>query len=70
MVVIDLNITPAYSGVGQSSSGMQRKQPRSILMADLLGVCNLFDKTPIPTTAANDPDNNASMENVIYEGRG
>lgn len=52
------------------SPGMQRKQSRAIPTANLPDAYNLFDGTPYPTPGQDDPDFNAFMEIVIYEGCG
>ncbi|XP_044405685.1 uncharacterized protein [Triticum aestivum] len=67
--VIDLNVTPEYSGAGQPSDGRQRKQPRSIPTTNLAGACKLFDDIPLPAPTVDDPEYAAFMENVIFEGR-
>ncbi|XBH69345.1 hypothetical protein VPH35_097256 [Triticum aestivum] len=68
--IIDLNVTPGFSGAGQSSDGMQRKQPRLIPMANLAGAHKLLDEMPPPTPTVDNPDYTQFSENVIYEGRG
>ncbi|KAE8802122.1 Subtilisin-like protease [Hordeum vulgare] len=47
--IIDLNITPGYSGTGHSSDGMQRKQPRSFPLVTMAPARRVFDRMPLPT---------------------
>jgi hypothetical protein len=47
--VIDLNITPGYSGSCHCEDGAQSKQPRSFASAHMAGACKLFDEMPRPT---------------------
>ncbi|XBJ27985.1 hypothetical protein VPH35_005158 [Triticum aestivum] len=68
--VIDLNLTPRYSGAGQPSDGTQRKLPETIPSANMAGAHKLFEEMPLPTPMADDPDYAAFMENIIFESRG
>ena len=70
--VIDLNITPVYSGAGHCEDGTQRKQPRSFASAQMAGARKLFDEMAPPTqaTTVDNPYYASFMQNVIFEGRG
>ncbi|KAE8808403.1 hypothetical protein D1007_15145 [Hordeum vulgare] len=70
--VIDLNITPRYSGTGHCEDGVQRKQHRSFVSAHMARARKLFDDMPSPThtTRAEDLDYATVMQNIIFEGHG
>lgn len=63
--IIALNVTPG-SGAGQSSTGMQKKQPRKIPTANLPDARKLFNETPEPTPATDPAYYDEFME-IIYE---